>query len=408
MNAHPILVASIADGTGKTAVTLALARLEQERGRRVGYMKPKGTRLQSSTGKTLDRDPLLARELLELDGEIHQLEPVVYSPTFVEGAIRGQEEPAELGRVVEDRFGELAADVDLMFVEGGGDWTTGGIVDLTDVDVADRLDASVLLVATYGTGADLDRVLAAADAFGDRLAGVLFNDVSDPAFDELERDAVPFLERRGVPVVGVLPHDRGLAGASADDLAGELGADVVVEGDSDAHIERFLIGAMSGDAALRYVRRRKTLPLVSVATARRSPRPRSEPPASTQPSSPAVTARRLPCSERPKRGVSRHASPRVTRSRSSSARGRSSTPATPGMRALSPGCVACVTATPVSTRSWDTTTRRPIRAPASRRHRTVFARSQHSNPREVWFSRSHPASETTTRSSIRTPKSPSR
>lgn len=263
MNTHPILVASIADGTGKTAVTLALARLEQERGRRVGYMKPKGTRLQSSTGKTLDRDPLLARELLGLDGEIHQLEPVVYSPTFVDGAIRGQEDTAELGRVVEDRFQELAVDTDLMLVEGGGDWTTGGIVDLTDVDVADRLDATVLLVATYETGADLDRVLAAADAFGDRLAGVLFNNVSDPAFDDLESDAVPFLERRGVPVVGVLPHDRGLAGVSVDDLAGELGADVVVEGDGDAHIERFLIGAMSGDAALRYFRRTKDAAVVT-------------------------------------------------------------------------------------------------------------------------------------------------
>lgn len=258
-----ILVASVADGTGKTAVTLALGRLAAERGLDVGYMKPKGTRLQSKTGKTLDRDPMLAREFLGLDAEMHQLEPVVYSPTFVDSAVRSEEDPDELGGVVEERFGELAAGTDLTLVEGGGDWTTGGIVGLTDADVADRLDAAVLLVATYGTPSDLDEVLAAAESFGDRLAGIVFNDVSDAAFDGLESEAVPFLERRGLDVLGVLPHDRDLGGVRVVDLVTELGAEIVVEGDTDAYVERVLVGAMSGDAALRYFRRTKNAAVVT-------------------------------------------------------------------------------------------------------------------------------------------------
>lgn len=263
MHTPTILVASVADGTGKTAVTLALGRLARERGIEVGYMKPKGTRLQSSAGKTLDRDPMLARELLGIDAEMHQLEPVVYSPTFVDGAIRGQEDPDELGAIVEDRFEELAAGSDLMLVEGGGDWTTGGIVDLTDADVADRLDAAVLLVATYETAADLDSVIAAAESFGDRLAGIVFNNVPDAAFDGLEREAVSFVEHRGLDVLGVLPHDRDLGGVRVADLAAELGTETIVEGDTDAYVERFLVGAMGGDAALRYFRRTKDAAVVT-------------------------------------------------------------------------------------------------------------------------------------------------
>ena len=263
MHTPTILVASVADGTGKTAVTLALGRLAQERGVDVGYMKPKGTRLESSAGKTLDRDPMLARELLGVDAEMHQLEPVVYSPTFVDGATRGQEDPDELGAIVEERFGELATGSDLMLVEGGGEWTTGGIVDMTDADVADRLDAAVVLVATYETPTDLDRVLAAAASFGDRLAGIVFNNVSDAAFDSLESEAVPFLERRGLDVLGVLPHDRDLGGVRVADLAAELGTETIVEGDTDAYVERFLIGAMGGDAALRYFRRTKDAAVVT-------------------------------------------------------------------------------------------------------------------------------------------------
>ena len=263
MHTPTILVASVADGTGKTAITLALGRLARERGLDVGYMKPKGTRLQSSAGKTLDRDPMLARELLGLDAEMHQLEPVVYSPTFVDGAIRGREDPDELGGIVEDRFEALAAGADMMLVEGGGDWITGGIVGLTDADVAERLDAAVVLVATYATPADLDGVLAAAESFGDRLAGIVFNDVSDAAFDGLESEAVPFLERRGVEVLGVLPHDRDLGGVRVADLTAELGAETLVAGDADAYVERFLVGAMGGDAALRYFRRTKDAAVVT-------------------------------------------------------------------------------------------------------------------------------------------------
>ena len=144
---NTILIASTAESTGKTAVALSLGKLAQERGQSVGYMKPKGTRLQSNVGKTLDADPLLARDILELDSEMHEMEPIVYSPTFIEGAIRGQENPEELRDRIAESFADLAEDRDLMIVEGGGRYTTGGIVDLAEDEVADAVDAEVVSVA---------------------------------------------------------------------------------------------------------------------------------------------------------------------------------------------------------------------------------------------------------------------
>jgi hypothetical protein len=260
---NTLLVTSTQESTGKTAVTLALGKLAQERGYDVGYMKPKGTRLQSNVGKTLDQDPMLAREILGLDSEMHQMEPIVYSPTFIDGAIRGQEDGDELADIVRENFDQLSGGTDLMLVEGGGSWTTGGIVDLTDVDVAELFDAGVLVVADYEKPGDLDDILAAADQFGDRLAGVLFNGVTDAAFDELEQEVVPFLEGRGVPVLGVVPREQELAGVTVEGLADELGADVLTDAPTDAYVERFLVGAMGGDAALRYFRRTKNAAVIT-------------------------------------------------------------------------------------------------------------------------------------------------
>jgi len=257
------LVTATGDSAGKTAITVALARLAADRDRSVGYMKPKGTRLQSNVGKTLDQDPMLAREVLGLDAEMHQMEPVVYSPTFVEGAIRGTEDAEALRDRIREEYDGIAADHDQVFVEGGGSWTTGGVVDLTDVDVAELLDANVVLVAEYGSPNDLDEVLAAADAFGDRLAGVVFNKVSDDAFESLDQDGIPFLESKGITVFGALPYEKELAGVTVGELADELGAELLTDAPTDAFVERFLVGAMGGDEALRYFRRARDAAVIT-------------------------------------------------------------------------------------------------------------------------------------------------
>ncbi|MFC6717283.1 phosphotransacetylase family protein [Natrialbaceae archaeon GCM10025810] len=263
-DADALLVASLEESTGKTAVTLALARLARDReDADVGYMKPKGTRLESNVGKTLDEDPMLARDLLGLDAAMHDLEPIVYSPTFVEQAIRGRERPAELRGRVREAYETLAADRDRMFVEGGGRIDVGGIIELTDADVAELLEARVLLIAPYEVPGDVDDVLAAARKLGDRLDGVLFNDVADAVYDELETDVVPFLEDRGVPVRGVLPSERMLSGVTVADLADELGGQLLVEEGLDSYVERFSVGAMGADSALRHFRRTKNAAVIT-------------------------------------------------------------------------------------------------------------------------------------------------
>lgn len=260
---RPILVTSTAESTGKTAVAVALARLAADRGIDVGYMKPKGTRLQSAVGKTLDEDPLLAREVLGLDDETHEMEPVVYSPTFVQEAIRGREDADAVRERVREAYETLAERHDLLVVEGGGAMTTGGVVDLTDADVADLLDARAVVVSRYEEPADLDDVLAAVDRLGDHLGGVLFNAVPDAAYDGLNEDAVPFLESRGIEVFGTLPRVAELAGVTVAELADELGADRLTDAPADATVERFVVGAMGASAALQQFRRARDAAVVT-------------------------------------------------------------------------------------------------------------------------------------------------
>ncbi|ADJ16397.1 phosphotransacetylase family protein [Halalkalicoccus jeotgali] len=258
-----VLITGTEDSTGKTAIALALGQLAAENGLSVGYMKPRGTRLQSNVGKTIDEDPMLARELLDIEAEMHELEPVVYSPTFIEEAIRGREDSEELRATIRENFEALSEERDLMLVEGASDLDVGGIVSLTDPDLAELLDAEVILVSPYQSAGDTDAVLGAADRLGERLAGVVFNAVGDASFASLESDTVPFLEGRGVPVLGALPRTQELAGVTVSELADELGAELLTSAATDAFVERFLVGAMGGDSALRHFRRARNAALIT-------------------------------------------------------------------------------------------------------------------------------------------------
>lgn len=250
-----VLVSGSEETTGKTAVGLAIGQLGRDRDRRVGYMKPRGTRLQSTVGKTLDRDPMLASELFDLEIDLEDLEPIVYSPTFIEAVLSGREDAAALHERVLEAYRQCADGRDLMIVEGASGTSLGEIIDLTDADLASLLDAEVIVVAGFEDVRDVDVVLSMARDMGDHLGGVLFNGIPSPVSQRLESDVVPFLEGQGVPVLGVLPRIRELAGVRVGDLASELGARLLTDAPTDAYVERFLIGAMGGESALRHFRR---------------------------------------------------------------------------------------------------------------------------------------------------------
>ncbi len=191
-------------------------------------MKPKGTRLQSNVGKTLDEDPMLARELLDLEAEMHDLEPVVYSPTFVEQAIRGREDPAELHERVREAFEGLAAGRERMFLEGGGQYNVGGIVDLTDADLAELLDARVLVVAR--TNALWTSTMFLPQPTRSATDSRASSSTTSPTQHTIvSRRTSPLPRGRDVPVLGVLPSERTLSGVTVADLADELGASMLVE-----------------------------------------------------------------------------------------------------------------------------------------------------------------------------------
>ena len=130
--------------------------------------------------------------------------------------------------------------------------------------MADAIDASVLLVARYHSIQVLDGLLAAKLRLGDRLLGVILNDVSSSQLTSIQDEIKPFLESQGIQVFGVLPSSTLLRSVTVAELAQQLKADVLCRTDRlDLLVESLVIGAMNVSSALRYFRKRHNKAVVT-------------------------------------------------------------------------------------------------------------------------------------------------
>jgi len=177
---HRFLVSGTDTGVGKTTVACGLAAAYRLRGMRVGVMKPAETGCVAHDGELAALDAIALRGAAESNDAIELVCPYCYvtplapaAAAFIEGL-----EPPELRRIAAI-YERLAADRDVMLVEGAG----GLAVPLTwrenYADLALALDLELILVVGNRLGCINATVLSLAYAAqrGVRIKGYILNDL---------------------------------------------------------------------------------------------------------------------------------------------------------------------------------------------------------------------------------------
>ena len=148
---------------------------------------------------------------------------------------------SELATALEDVDSIRCADTSSAKVARGrvGVFEGGSGSASDDVDLADALDAHIVLVARFG-----EDVVSAATGYGTRLAGVVWNRV--PRYRKYDlKDACAELADAGVRCMGYVDEDRRMVAHSVWDIGDYLEAERVIEpNDADSLIETFLIGGL--------------------------------------------------------------------------------------------------------------------------------------------------------------------
>lgn len=219
-----LIVTSDSPGAGKTATALALAQISNENGGSASAFKPFAL---------ADDDPDQA-----VFADLANPTPDGWPIRLGDSGPTGDDIAAAARPLSTAAAGDNPVIVEIPS-EVGAD----GVAEL-----ANAWDASVLLVAAYRRDLRASDLSDWQSALGDRLASVLVNGLTRYLGTEANDNLLPSLEEAGMPLLGLIPEDRFMLSVSVEEVRSGLdGRYVVEEGDLNAPIEWFQVGAMSLD-----------------------------------------------------------------------------------------------------------------------------------------------------------------
>jgi BioD-like phosphotransacetylase family protein len=235
-----LVISSVSERSGKTVVALGLALNFKGV---LGFYKPIRENLIPVKGNLVEEDAYLMKHVLNLEDE-SLLSPFNYN--LFKG-IKAEDIICGLNRICRDKQAVL--------LEGTKDISTGFLHNVSSIELAKILNAEILLVTDIYSLDMVAMTKLLLDKLKVKLKGVVLNQSQDPQFEN-------YMIKRGIKILGSIPFLTELKALHANEIAEELGGEVIVEGE-DHPIERILIGAMTPESALKYFR---TAPAKAVIT----------------------------------------------------------------------------------------------------------------------------------------------
>lgn len=231
-----LVLVSTRPRAGKTALAAALAELFRRDGRSVSYFK----------AIEADDAPLTtspdARFFGTLLGIATPTAGAATSGAAIGKLLAGQ--PFDRDPVVA-MAREAGSGKDVLLVEGGGTLSQGLALGLSARELAEALDAKVIVVARFESEAVVDDALAAPAALGDRLLGVVINAVPRRGWEGTVAGVRRLFEARSVPFLGALPYEESLAAVTVQHLADHLGGQILNSHDRAGEaVENVMVGTV--------------------------------------------------------------------------------------------------------------------------------------------------------------------
>ncbi|NJN85728.1 MAG: phosphotransacetylase family protein [Leptolyngbyaceae cyanobacterium SL_7_1] len=247
--------------SGKSAAVLGIATQLRHRGLEISYGKPVGTCLNQSQADEMDEDVRLMAEVLALPSNRLQPTLLFLDETTIAKRIQAKEQIDYLQLLRQSMWTD---GVDLVLLEGPGTLEEGRLFNLSLVQMAEAIDAGIILVTRFHSGLMVDALLTAKHQLGDRLVGILINDIPTDQAEMAEAHIRPFLETHGIRVLAALPRNNVLRSVSVTELVHQLDAQVLCRPDRlDLMVESLKIGAMNVNAALKYFRKAHNMAVVT-------------------------------------------------------------------------------------------------------------------------------------------------
>jgi hypothetical protein len=252
-----IFIAATRQNDGKTTASLGLIAALQQYYARVGYIKPVGQRFVEIEEQKIDEDTVLMDSVFRLNCPLVDMSPIAVEPDFTRRYLESARNDS-LVRKIQKAFDRVAWEKDFVLCEGSGHAGVGSVFDLSNAQVAKVLGAKVVIVTQGGIGRPIDEVSLNQALFekeGVEIIGVIINKVLDAKLEYVTEFARRGFRRKGLELLGVIPHRRILSSPTVGLIREELNAEMLNDtGDLQNLVEDVTVGAMGAHNALNFFR----------------------------------------------------------------------------------------------------------------------------------------------------------
>ncbi|MBI1841442.1 MAG: AAA family ATPase [Verrucomicrobia bacterium] len=250
-----VFIAATRQNDGKTTTSLGLLAALREHYPRIGYIKPVGQRFVEIEEQKIDEDPVLMDAVYKLNCPLVDMSPIAVEPDFTRKYLQASNNEALVKRI-QKAFDRVAWEKDFVLCEGSGHAGVGAVFDLSNATVAKILGAKVVIVSRGGIGKPIDEVALNQALFekeGVEIIGVILNKVIPGKLEFVSDFARRGLKRKGLELLGVIPHQPILSRPTMASIKEELDARVLCAAGSETQtVREVIVGAMGVQNAQRF------------------------------------------------------------------------------------------------------------------------------------------------------------
>lgn len=253
-----IFIAATRQNDGKTTTSLGLIAALQKFFPRIGYIKPVGQRFVEIEEQKIDEDTVLMDAVYRMNCPLVDMSPIAVEPDFTRKYLLAANNDA-LVKKIQNAFDRVSWEKDFVLCEGSGHAGVGSVFDLSNARVAKLLGAKVIIVSQGGIGKPIDEIALNQALFEKEkveIIGVILNKVLGEKVEYISDFARRGLKRKGLDLLGVLPHQQILSNPSIDLIREELHAEMLNRS-PDLHglVDDVVVGAMSAQNAIPFFKR---------------------------------------------------------------------------------------------------------------------------------------------------------
>ena len=266
-----LLIGSCEPFSGKSALVLGIAKNLLENGKQVRIGKPLATCIELTNLPSMTYEGLIDDDVKFIGSTLDIGEEKLISSVGLLDDISAEKRIANKdlnpGKDFE-RIESLRNDnfEGLNILEAAGSMHEGMIYGLSLPQLAQNLNAKVLIVNLWEDSKSVDALLDAKKQLGNYFAGVVLNAVNPNEVEKIKSKIIPSLKEMNIEVFGVMPKSPLLRSVTVGEIIRRLNAQVICCKEKDELlVETLSIGAMGVNSAMEFFRRRRNMAVVTGA-----------------------------------------------------------------------------------------------------------------------------------------------